>query len=238
MGQKHWKIQLADRFTGEALITAGGRALIVTAGASSRQAITDKDGAAATNPVTPTRGAIEFYTGADVVAVDIYAMTASGHFVVAKTVKPSGDNRMLFDSQQRQQNMVIPFDIADMVAATEFDTGFDLPLNAVVLGEGAGVLVETADATETIDVGLLSSESGGDANGFLATLDVGTAGYVAATAAIFGVLILDTFATTPAVNVAGRHVGDGVAESVSVTLTAGSDTAAGKIVLPYMLPDF
>lgn len=234
MGQKHWKIQLMDRFTGNALATAGGRALVVTAGANGRQAITTKAGASASNPVTPTRGSIEFYTDADISSVDLYVMTASGHFVVLKGVPASGCNDMWIDTQVRKQVMVIPFDMTDMVAATEFDTGFDLPQNAVVLGDGAGVLVETVDAAITIDVGILSGEAGGDADGFLVALNVAVAGFIAASGTVWGALV--KIATTPVTP--GQHVGDGTAESISITPLAAADTVDGKIALPYMLVDF
>ncbi len=37
-------------------------------------------------------------------------------------------------------------------------------------------------------------------------------------------------------NILSPHVGDGTAESISYTLTAGTDTAIGFIVLPIQLP--
>jgi len=231
MGQKRWKLQLHNAF-GEALITAGGRALVVTAGANTRQAITDKNGAAATNPVTPTRGAIEFYTADTVTSVDLYVMSATGHFAVVKGVKPSGHNEIYIDTQNRQQLLVCPFDISDMVAATEFDIGFIEPANAIFLPNPA-VLVETADATETIDVG-----NNTDPNGFLALADVGTVGLVKGT-------LLNTGQTIGALLRADESAGDFVPEGyvstedvISATLTAGSDTADGKIILPYYLADF
>jgi len=62
-------------------------------------------------------------------------------------------------------------------ATTEIDTTKDLPAKALVLD----VLVEvtTAEATggtKTINVGLLSSESGGDADGFVAGISVASTG--------------------------------------------------------------
>lgn len=232
MGQKHWKIQLMDGLTGEALMTAGGRALIVTAGANNRQAITDSGGAAATNPVTPTRGMIEFYTADTVVSVDIYAMAATGHFVVAKTVKPSGPNEIVIDTQNRHQVMIIPFDMADMTAAVEFDVGFLEPANSLFLPNPM-VLVETADVGEDLDVG-----NNTDPNGFLAALDVGTIGNIKGTladgAATIGVLLkVDESA--------GDFVPEGyvgLLDTISITPTAGSDTMDGKIALPYMLTNW
>jgi len=58
--------------------------------------------------------------------------------------------------------------------AGEKDTGWDLPAKAIVLD--VFVDVTTADAGETLDVGLLSSESGGDADGFLDGISVNATG--------------------------------------------------------------
>ena len=60
---------------------------------------------------------------------------------------------------------------------TETDTGWDLPAKAIV--HDVFVDVTTAEATggtKTVDVGLLSSESGGDADGFLDALSVAATG--------------------------------------------------------------
>jgi hypothetical protein len=60
---------------------------------------------------------------------------------------------------------------------SELDTGYDLPPKAELLD--VRVLVATAEAggaVRTLDVGLKSSESGGDADGFIADIGVDTAG--------------------------------------------------------------
>lgn len=65
----------------------------------------------------------------------------------------------------------------DISAGTETDTGWDFPDDAVLLDVFLDVEDEEATGTtKTIDVGLLSSESGGDANGFIAAFSVATAG--------------------------------------------------------------
>lgn len=57
----------------------------------------------------------------------------------------------------------------------EIDTGWDLPAKAVVYDVFVDVrTLEATAATKTIDVGLLSSESGGDTNGFLAGVSTAT----------------------------------------------------------------
>lgn len=60
---------------------------------------------------------------------------------------------------------------------TETDMGFDLPADAEV--QDALIYVHTAEVTgttKTLDVGLLSSESGGDLDGFLDGVSVSTTG--------------------------------------------------------------
>lgn len=59
----------------------------------------------------------------------------------------------------------------------EVDTGFDLPANAIA--HEWFLDVKTAEATggtKTVDVGLLSTESGGDADGFMRAVDVSSTG--------------------------------------------------------------
>lgn len=62
---------------------------------------------------------------------------------------------------------------------SETDTGYDLPADGVVLD--MYLIVDTAEATggtKTLNVGLLASESGGDADGFMVGVSCATAGYV------------------------------------------------------------
>ena len=59
---------------------------------------------------------------------------------------------------------------------TETDSTWDLPAKALVLD--VLVLVETADSGVTLDVGLKSSETGGDADGFLDGVSLGSTGLV------------------------------------------------------------
>lgn len=62
---------------------------------------------------------------------------------------------------------------------SETDTGYDLPADGVIVD--AYLIVDTAEATggtTTLDVGLLSSESGGDADGFFDAIECSAAGFV------------------------------------------------------------
>jgi len=142
--------------------------------------------------------------------------------------------------------------------AGENDTGWDLPAKAIVLD--VIVVVETADAGETLDVGLLSTETGGDADGFLDGISLGSVGivqgvlsitktagvnenYISAVSCTRGVL-LRMLEFELGSDVAGDHgfvayervphyAGAVTAKSVSYTGSATIDTGAGKIYIIY-----
>lgn len=255
---KHWKIQLHDRHSGELISDTGGVAFVAKAGLLNKEALLDSTGASASNPSVLTNGLMDFYTANSVVSVDLYIMAPKGQFVVKRTVKASGPNEIFIDLSDKKQVAVIPFDRADYTDNVEFDTGFDLPTNAAVQHDGIGVHMVTKDDGETIDVGLLASESGGDANGFIATLSVGSAGFWPAkqttatdtgqrwfSANTLGVLLSDFLAGASGSGASELnsgvfnpfpHVGDGTAKSISYTLTTGATEAAGYLMIPYTLP--
>ncbi len=224
-GNRNFHIQLKDAFTGEAIITAGGACHVATAGSPDKATLYDKDGAALTNPVTPTRGAIDFNCAVGVESVDLYIQAPGGQFVVLTGVKPSGPNEVSIDTSKKEQTYKIPFSITDSVAATEKDTGFDLPATCLVLGRlnGHGIYVTAIDATETIDVGTLTGETGADPNGFNAAAVLDNLGALVGTnGALFST-------NAPYASDANAS------KSISYTLTTGSDTAKGYILLPLRL---
>lgn len=133
---------------------------------------------------------------------------------------------------------------------SETDTGFDIPEGCVLYPWEMFLIVDTIDATETIEVGILSTETGGDADGFIDAYSIATAGTFCvvnlvtitdATNAVYysanyiGDLFWDG---AEGANTAGDngllhltpHRGDGVAKSISYTCSAGSDTFAGRLV--------
>jgi len=142
--------------------------------------------------------------------------------------------------------------------AGENDTGWDLPAKAIVLD--VIVEVETADAGETLDVGLLSTETGGDADGFLDGISLGSVGivqgvlsitktggvnenYISAVSCTRGVL-LRMLEFELGSDVAGDHgfvayervphyAGAVAAKSISYTGSTTIDTGAGKIYIIY-----
>ncbi len=252
MPQKRIVIQLHDHVTRAAISDAGGMVYVTVTGTPDKQALLTKTGAAAANPSLLVNGQIDFYFADTVTTnVDLFIMGPKGEFLVVKNVAPSGPNEVYLDRSKRDEVAVIPFSIADMVAATEFDTGMEFPADMLIRPDGAGIFVDVLEATETIDVGLLSTESGGDANGFMALVSVAVAGAVAAlaaatvgsnetfyTATTLGALLatfgagLDVATDTGAHNKTG-HRTDGTAKTISMTLTTGTALAKGYAFIPY-----
>lgn len=81
-----------------------------------------------------------------------------------------------------------------VLSTGEKDTGFDFPTGAIVLGVWVQIsTLEATATTKTIDVGLLSSESGGDTDGFIDGLSTAAAGVkqptITASAVTYGVLL-------------------------------------------------
>lgn len=223
---------------GKAIETTGGKVYVAAADDAAKQAITDIDGVALTNPRALTRGSCSFYVVDTVSAVDLYIQAPGGQFVVRKGVLASPQD-IRIDTGSPNQTMVIPFSIADTTAAAETDTGFDLPLHSAVLPTPL-VRVLTLDATETIDFGLLSSETNGDADGFGATVALTTAGLVKPTVLQGSNTMGALFEVQDSANAGDltheAHVVTGAnATSITYTLTAGTDTAEGFIYLPLIL---
>ena len=131
--------------------------------------------------------------------------------------------------------MKIPFAIGNTgpagvaAAATEFKTGIKLPATAFVLNNfhGTGILVNTAQSAKTIQVGILSTETGGAASGFINGSSLATAGQVAGTDGSFfstdAAYLTDTGGASP----------NGL--DVSYTLSSGTTTANGFALLAYQL---
>jgi len=90
-----------------------------------------------------------------------------------------GSHISLLDMLAALNNRIKVKKIPFTASPTEKDTGWDLPATAVVID----VLVEvtTAEAGVTMDVGLLSTETGGDADGFLDDVPMGSVGIVSGT---------------------------------------------------------
>jgi len=243
MAKAIYNVQLMDRATGKAIIAAGGKCLVVTAGGTAKRTILNAiTFASLTNALTPTRGNIAFAIDSTTPLADssdLYIMAPGGQFVIARSVKPGDPVEVWVDTNRREQTLILPFDPADYTAASETDTGFDFTTGMIVRPEPT-INVTVVHAAKTIDIGLLSSESGGDADGFVAAASVATAGAVvskAATTATIGALLKETITDSGAATSSVRHIYPigATAVSVTYTLSSGTTTAKGFFEIPYRI---
>lgn len=231
---KKFNFQLYERLNGKIIRDSGGVVYVTGADDAAKATLMDKDGASESNALSLTNGGATFYTANSITSLDLYIMTPGGQFIVEKGITP-GEHDLYVDVQQRHQCMVIPFSMDDLTANTETDTGFDEPSNAIMLPDAA-IRVVTVDATETIDVGTDSTDSG-DANGFIAAASVANAAVVNGTIANGSNTLGALFEVQDSANAGDLthegHISGG--KSITLTTSAGSDTAEGFIYLPYLL---
>jgi hypothetical protein len=127
--------------------------------------------------------------------------------------------------------------LTDISGTSEIDTGVDLPARSVVLNVFLDVTAAEATATtKTIDVGLKSSESGGDADGFLDGLSTAATGVKKGTLASAGQTLgalLRVDESGAGVLVPEPHM---TATAVSVTYTLGEAATEldADIVIVYL----
>jgi hypothetical protein len=203
----------------------------------------DKLRTAKTNPISrsqfATDDAIKFYSAS--ASHDIVFAHSDGSVGFKAGVTPN-THQLYLDRTGSDKTLIVPFSASDN---TETDTGVDLPYGALVYD--AAVEVVTVDATETIDVGLLSSETAGDADGLLVGVSVATAGIPARatyttgsnetylSAVTYGALLKAVSLGNDVATDVGsfarltHYVTGSNAKSVTYTGSAGSDTAAGYI---------
>ena len=216
-----YRFQLQDRslgdFAGPPITGSGGVVKVCVAGSPLKAAITDKDGTALTNPRALTRGSCEFYSTES--AVDLFIQAPDGQFVDLWSVGPDEMHEVAVDRSRRDQVMVIPVHFTDFAAGVETDTLFDEPSSALFTADAVSVNVIALDATETLDVGTATADSG-DPDGFISAIDVGAAtGVVKDNGALF--------------SSGAAHIS--TSKSIVVTTTAGTDTLACYVFLPYTL---
>ena len=233
----HYKIQMVDALTREAIITAGGKVYVAADGDAAKVVCySDSTGTALTIPFTPTRGMIDFWTLDTVAQVDLYAEAPGGQFFTMLNVKPSGPNVVLVDTGSVQHTMVIPFSTDDMTDNTDTDTGFDTGVNKYFLPYPF-VRVLTADSGETLDVGTAN-----DADGFIQNLSMTTAGIVrprhggsTVVTQTLGALFIVQGSSLTDNDVPQAHV-ESTSANINMTLdTTTVDTAEGFVYLPYIL---
>lgn len=235
MAKLNYHIQLKDLVSGEAIIAAGGKVYVAAAGLPAKLALTDKDNNALSNPLSLTRGSMDFFVADTVQAVDLFIQAPGEQFIVVKNVKASGPNEIAIDTSRLDHTMVIPFDIDDTAANTETNTGFTVP-DGLMLPHPM-VDVKDADSGITIAVGTLSTDSG-DADGYIAGVSVASAALVKASIANSGDTMGALLKVQDSAN-AGDEVPEGnvsmIGKAITYTLASGADTASGYIHLPYRL---
>lgn len=235
---KLYRMQLVDSVTNEAITTSGGRAFVARQGDAEKLSVFTEAGAPAANPVVLTNGLISFYVAEEVNAVDLYIQAPSGHGVILKNYVPSGDNSIRIDRARLDTVLVIPFSIRNTTADTETDTSFDVPLRAAVVPVGLFVDVLTLEAARTINVGVLSSETGGDADGFIAGISLAAASPIKATLTNAALTLGALLFVQDSAN-AGDEVPEvnflGTGRSISYTLSASTALAEGFICIPMVL---
>lgn len=257
-----WYFQLADATKNSNVMPGidddSGKMFVLTEDTPDSPAIyTDAQGTALTETagvavLTFTNGVVRFWTSSSVTALDICGITANGRTFARNSVTPS-QHLIPVNTINSRQLLVVPFGASDNA---ETDTGVDLPSNCIISPLDVKLRVTTADATETIDFGLLSSESGGDANGFVTAASVASTGFVELLPQItngtnidyvgtryVGDLLATSIAGADAVATCGgftykNYRTDGTAKSITYTGSAGSDTAAGYLYLSYQLMPF
>lgn len=236
MGNRLWSIQLVDGWTGENIITAGGKVIVTQNGDPTKQALFNADGSTLANPITPTRGKIEFWAADTAALLDLYILCPGGEFLVRKNVNASGPNEFLVDTDRRHQSFVIPVSITDYVQAVETGVGFVIPTTAMMLPAPL-INVVAIDATEDIDVGTLSTDAG-DADGFIDSVSVAVLGIAKASLLAAADTMGALLSVLDSAN-AGDDAPEGdvsmVGKQISLTLSAGSDTVKCYVHLPYYL---
>jgi hypothetical protein len=229
---------LVDHVTRKSIIGAGGKILVCVAGSPKLATLYNpaSNFAAMSQPVSAVRGVFRFAVEDTVQAVDVYGVAPGGQSFQILGMKAQELTEYAVDALRYHHMLVIPFHPDDYTDAAEKDTGIGVPAGALVLPNPA-VKVTAIDATETIDVGTLSTDSG-DADGFLDGVSVATAGLVKGTLANGAITLGQLLWVQDSANAGDEapeaHVSAG--KNVSYTLSTGSDTAEGYILLPYMMP--
>jgi hypothetical protein len=238
-----WRLQLKDVFKQVNINDSGAVAFICNAGTPVLATLLDKYGNALANPLQLTSGTLEFYISESNATapgnVDIYGMTAKGHWFEYLGVSPSGPNEININTSIKRMRMKIPFAIGNTgpagacVAATEFKIGLAMPSQAALLDRlhGLGALCTTIQSGKTLSFGILSTETGGAATGFI------NASSIAPTAPALFVIgtngaLFSTNAPYPGDSETG---GAANGLDLSLTLSSGTTTGQGFILAPYEL---
>lgn len=219
-GDKQYQLSVVDQKSynavGEAgtsfTLSSGVLVFVYDAGTKTLSTIySDRKRTAKTNPISRTQFATDagvLFYGASA-SYDIYLAHTDGSVAFYGGVSPL-EHRLPLSRTGADRLLVFPMVFNS--GGTEVDTGLDLPLGSLVYD--AWVNVTTVDATETVDVGLLSSGTNGDADGFLAAVSVATAGVPARFTYTTGSNETYLSAVTYGALLAARSLGNDVATDV------------------------
>lgn len=226
------QFQLTD-MDGKAILATGGMAQVCLNGSPDKITVYDATQVAAANPVALSRGMLYFEVAKSVTILDIYLATPTGQFLVLKNVVPGDRSVVKYEPKDNESTWVIPYSHADSTDNVEKDTGFDLPTGALV-DPFPGLEVVDIDATETINVGTATAESG-DPDGFIAAASIATIGSVRIScvngADTLGALLKVQDSANAGDDAPAPHVVVSTARSVTYTTTTGTDTGSGFIHL-------
>jgi len=234
----------------DGVISSGCLVFVYDAGTKTSSTIySDAALTAKTAPISraqfATDGKISFYSQSS--SHDLFIAHSDGSVAFYAGVD---SKRHTLPLSRSNSHKLLVFPMLFNAGGTETDTGLDLPLNSHVVD--AFVEVVTVDATETVDMGLLSSETAGDADGFLAAVSVASAGFVKpytitaggnetyVSAAKYGVLMGPALVGTDVDKDNGMprgfgHIVSG-SNAVSVTYTPStSDTFVGYGYIAYRI---
>lgn len=201
-----------DGVSEDGLITSGCYVFVYDAGTKTLSTIySDGLRTALTSPISRTQfatdGKIKFFGPNS--SYDIVINDDKGNIATYPGVTP----RVHSVAMKRDGvDKVLVFPMIFNAGGTVTDTGLDLPYKAVVTD--AGVEVVATDAGETVDIGLLASETAGDEDGFLAAVSVANAGYISPITYTVGSNETYLSACTYGVLLANRSLGTDVATDV------------------------
>ncbi|MDD5353511.1 MAG: hypothetical protein PHS93_10145 [Candidatus Omnitrophica bacterium] len=237
------------------LISTGITFKVLTADSDTAATLTayaDKAGTSVTNPVTAANfastsvcgGLVKFRTTAstvDLIVVD----TSGGYTAVVKGFSPNDHSIIIDETIGVQHSGMIWFE-SGHASNTETDTGVDFVADTFI--QDVRVEVVTVVSGKIIDVGLLSTETSGDADGLRDGVLLTTAGFVADTGVItggntidytpvttYGKLLVTAITGSDAVATNGgkSYIGHVVTGTNAKSLCYTSDTSTGDGYFHY-----
>lgn len=156
------------------------------------------------------------------IAVDLIVTDVDGGYTAFVEGFDENSHTIVIDERPNIQHHGMIW-YGSAVSGTEVDTGIDFDYDTLLTH--VAIEAVTVDSGVTINVGLLSSGTNGDADGFILGTSVATAGYPLITLATSGALMDDATNFDPD----GHYVISANEQSLTYTLPAGADTAVGYI---------